>query len=416
MDTQINKICMITIHGHVESRPSLGKTDTGGQVTYVLELSKALAKKGIKVDIYTRKFRNRESIEKVSRGVRIIRIPCGGVKFIPKEQLLPHLDNYVHNMEKFIKKEGLSYEIYHSHYWDAGYVAMKLAEKKDIFFAQTFHSLGEWKKANMPGSPSEMERLYRFKERIETEKSIFERTNALVMTSPDMLKIARKFYNYKRENYTVLPAGVNMDIFRPLKAGEKEKKINVPDDYVFWVGRLDTNKGLDVLLEGFAQAASETKDLCLVIGGGSEDPKPKEKELKKKLESIIRKNKIHGRVFFTGHIEDPYLPAYFRKAAFFILPSSFEPFGMTAAEAIACGTPLAVSNRAGITRYLFPGKDCITIDPSDKKAIARALKKLNGNKVLLAGLSRNGLKTARQKFTWDSIAGKSISYYRSLLK
>ena len=53
---KIKRIAMLSVHGHVDARPILGKTDTGGQVTYILELSKALAQKGVKVDIYTRHF------------------------------------------------------------------------------------------------------------------------------------------------------------------------------------------------------------------------------------------------------------------------------------------------------------------------------------------------------------------------
>ena len=105
---KIKRIAMLTVHGYVSSYPTLGKTDTGGQVTYVLELSKALAKKGIKVDIYTRQFQKRTSIEKVCRNVRIIRMPCGGQKFIPKEHLLPFLDTFAKNMYNFIKSMNLN--------------------------------------------------------------------------------------------------------------------------------------------------------------------------------------------------------------------------------------------------------------------------------------------------------------------
>ena len=415
MKKQIKKICMLTVHGYVDAKPTLGKTDTGGQVTYVLELSKALAKKGIKVDIFTRKFQSRRTIEKVSRNVRIIRIPCGGKKFIPKEKLLPHLDTYAKNMAKFIKKENLSYDIYHSHYWDAGYVAMKLTEKLGTFFIHTFHSLGAWKKSNMGGNPAEMELLYRFKERIKHEKMIFKKTRSLVMTSSAMVKSAREYYKYKEKNYTILPAGVNTALLRPLKKGEKDKKIDVPHNYAFWVGRFDTNKGLDHLLNGFAEVVTVAKDLFLVIGGGSKQPKPKEKKLKKQLETIIDKKKIRNRVFFTGHIKDSYLPSYYRKAKFFVLPSKFEPFGMTAAEAMACGTPLVASKRAGITKYLKTGVNCLTINASNKKDMAWAFRVLNRNESLHTKLSQNGLKIAEEQFGWMTIAEKSISYYKKLL-
>jgi len=407
---------MLTVHGYVESHPTLGKTDTGGQVKYVLELSKTIAKKGIKVDIYTRQFQHKKSISNVSRGVRIIRIPCGGKKFIPKERLLPYLDTFVRNMDRFIRKEGLKYDIYHSHYWDSGYVAMKLTEKIGYFFVHTFHSLGAWKKDNMGGDAKEMEKIYRFKERIRQERMIYGKTRALVMTSIDMVKNSKELYGYTGKNHIVVPAGVNTDIYRPLKRDEKEKRIDVPHNYIFWVGRFDTNKGLTYLLKAFAEIVTRSKDLFLVLGGGSKHPKPKEKKLIKELHRIIRKKQIKSRVFFTHHIPDKLMPSYYRRARFFVLPSKFEPFGMTAAEAMACGTPAIVSNRSGIRKYLKNGENCLIVNPSNKRKMSEAFSKLDKSGSLLEKISGNALRLARDKFSWVPIAEKNISFYNKLYR
>ncbi|RKY41915.1 MAG: hypothetical protein DRP85_04505 [Candidatus Makaraimicrobium thalassicum] len=412
---KIKRICMLTAHGYVDPKPILGKTDTGGQVTYVLELATALAKKGVKVDIYTRRFQHRKAIEQVSKNVRIIRIPCGGNRFIPKEKLFPHLDTFINRMERFIKNKGLKYDILHSHYWDAGYVAMKLSERLDYFFVHTFHSLGAWKREQMGGDPVKMEKLYGFKQRIQYEKMIFKKVRALVMTSSDMVKLSKKFYNYTSRKHVVLPAGVNTDVFHPLKKGKKEKKIDVPQNYIFWVGRFATNKGLDYLLRAFAEVVTKAKDLFLIIGGGSTKPEPEEKKLRKRLEKIIIKTQIKNRVFFTRHIKDKLMPSYYRKARFFVLPSKFEPFGMTAAEAMACGTALIVSNRAGIRKYLKTGHNCLIVNPSNKKDLSRAFQTLNRDHVLRRRIAKRGLKIARREFSWTKLAETSMSFYDNMV-
>ncbi len=416
MKNKVKRICMLTIHGYVDTKPTLGKTDTGGQVTYVLELAKALSKENVEVDIYTRQFHHKKTVSRVSKGVRIIRIPCGGKKFIPKEKLFPHLDTYAQNMTRYIEKNGLKYDIYHSHYWDAGYVAMKLTEKLNYFFVHTFHSLGAWKRDHMGGDPKEMDKLYRFKERIKYEKIIFKKAKTLVMTSSAMVKTSQTLYNHKKKNYVIIPAGVNTDIFRPLKRGEKEIEIDVPHNYIFWVGRFDTNKGLNYLLKGFAEVVTKAKDLFLVIGGGSKHPNPKEKKLRKELIRIINRTQIKNRVFFTRHIPDRLMPAYYRKAKFFILPSKFEPFGMTAAEAMSCGTPLIVSHRAGIRKYLKDKQHCMVINPANKKELGLAFKKLYQNTAFNKKLSKNGLQLARKKFSWTHISDNSLLCYNKLLK
>ena len=87
---------------------------------------------------------------------------------------------------------------------------------------------------------------------------------------------------------------------------------------------------------------------------------------------------------------------------------------MTAAEAMACGTPLVVSKRAGITKYLKSGSDCLIVNAASKKDMAWAFRVLNRNESLHMKLSQNGLKVAREKFGWTTIAEKSVSHYKSL--
>jgi len=318
-------------------------------------------------------------------------------------------------MERFIKKEGLRYDIFHSHYWDAGYVAMKLTQRFNYFFVHTFHSTGAWKRDHMGGDPRKMEKRYRFKERIKTEKTLFKKAYSLVMTSLDMVKTSAGYYDYTGNNHIVIPAGVNTEIYHPIKGKIRERQIDVPQNYIFWVGRFANNKGLDYLLNAFAEIVRKDKDLFLIIGGGSKNPKPREKQLRQELTKILNKKQLNNRVFFTGHIPDKLMPTYYRKSKLFVLPSKFEPFGMTAAEAMACGIPLVVSKRAGITKFLTHRKNCLVVNPANKKELSSAFHLLNKNRSLHKKLSRNGLKTAHTQFSWDHIADLSVTYYNKLL-
>ena len=135
----MKRIAMLSTHGYFDPKPILGATDTGGQVVYVLELAKALARRGgYKVDIFTRNFEGRLPEENVNEDVRVVRIPAGSDEFIRKEELLPVLDELADNMARYIDKNGFKYDIYHSHYWDAGYVAMKV----DVYKRQLLMTAG----------------------------------------------------------------------------------------------------------------------------------------------------------------------------------------------------------------------------------------------------------------------------------
>jgi len=159
------RIAMVSTHGYVSANPPLGAADTGGQVVYVLELSKDLAKQGYEVDIWTRKFESQQEIETVAEHVRIIRMPSGGKEFIPKEYLHESLEAWVQNAWRFIQAHNLNYEFVNSHYWDAGIAGEGMASMMGVPHLHTPHSVGVWKmrqmETDLPDDREKFEKLYR---------------------------------------------------------------------------------------------------------------------------------------------------------------------------------------------------------------------------------------------------------------
>jgi mannosylfructose-phosphate synthase len=102
-----DRIMMISTHGYVAAEPELGKPDTGGQVV-VLELSKCLARMGYEVDVLTRLFEDQPPVEPIAERARIVRFPCGGKAFIPKETLCESLPEWVENAARWIRSEKLT--------------------------------------------------------------------------------------------------------------------------------------------------------------------------------------------------------------------------------------------------------------------------------------------------------------------
>jgi len=128
----------ISIHGLIRhQRPELGRdADTGGQVKYVLELAKSLGEvEGVdRVDLLTRLIDDKRvspdyavPVEQISDHARLVRLPCGGKKYLRKELLWPHLEEFIDNTITFITKQGRTPDLIHGHYADAGYVAMDSA-------------------------------------------------------------------------------------------------------------------------------------------------------------------------------------------------------------------------------------------------------------------------------------------------
>src|SRR5712675_109115 len=156
------RIMMISTHGYVAAEPELGKPDTGGQVVYVLELSKCLGRMGYDVDILTRRFNDQPDRERVADRVRLLRFPCGSNGFIPKETLYEAIPEWVRNVSRFIRRQNLQYSFINSHYWDAGMAGQTLANYFGIPHFHTPHSIGTWKRDNMDGDRRELESKYNF--------------------------------------------------------------------------------------------------------------------------------------------------------------------------------------------------------------------------------------------------------------
>lgn len=412
------KICMVSTHGYFDPVPELGRTDTGGQVVFVLELAKALSTYDIKVDIYTRWFdKAKKQIESLpgNSDVRVIRIHSGRWKFIRKEDIYTVLPELKKNMITFIKENNLDYDLFHGHYVDGGIVAIDVAKhlNKPSFF--TAHSLGAWKKERMAGNPLEMEHLYHFKKRLKEEKRIFNAVVAQTATTAIQKSLIKKYYNFDSQNIEVIPPGVNIHTFKPFTRGEKETKLDVPKRFIFTISRIDANKGHDYLLYAFDIVRRKINDIHLIIGGGSPKPKKVEQDVKAKMKGIISEYGMEEKVHIIGYVPDELIAAYYRQAELFVLPSKFEPFGMTALEARACGTPVIASNLGGIKENFASGKDGILVDPSNKEKLAGAMIRLLKNRKLAEKIGKEGLRTAKEKFSWEAIAKKTLRFYEKYL-
>ena len=410
----IKRIAMLSTHGYFDPVPQLGQTDTGGQVVYVLELSKALANLGHKVDIFTRWFdKNRKQVDPVpdQPNVRIVRIPAGEWEFIPKEFIYDVLPELSKNMIQFIKDNDLDYDLFHGHYVDAGIVTLEVAKAfdKPAFF--TAHSLGAWKKDQMGGDPEEMEEKFNFRKRIDEEMRIFRSVNAHTLTSQVQKEKLNELYGYDASNIEIISPGVNIHTYHIPTEEEKQKPTDLPDKYIFCLSRIDTNKGHDLLLHAFDIVRKEIDDIHLVIGGGSPNPKPREKSVFDKMKQIIN-DKNMDRVHIIGYVPDEKLLQYYQQAEMFVLPSLFEPFGMTSQEAMACGKPVVASKFGGIRNTITHEKNGMLINPEDPGEFAEGMLKILRDDSFRDKLGEEANRLIVDHYSWEAMADRHIELYK----
>ena len=415
-ESSLPRIGMVSTHGYVAAEPPLGAADTGGQVVYVLELAKKLAQLGFEVDIWTRRFEDQPEIDVINERVRVIRVPCGGRNFIGKEYLVKHLGEWAEHALRFIKKHELKYQFFNSHYWDAGHATQRLAEALDVPHVHTPHSLGLWKKQLMekdfPDAANTFDTKYNFTQRINEETLLFSGCEQVIATTPDQLDMIVKDYGAPAANVSMIPPGYDDNRFFPVSASSRNairQRLGFEGKVVLAIGRLARNKGYDLLIDAFSVVATRMPDAVLHLAVGGSEMNPNEQTILAELKALAAKYALTDRVKFSGFVADTELADYYRAADVFVLSSRYEPFGMTAIEAMACGTPTVITTHGGLFRAVTFGRHALYADTFDKEDLGISIVKILRHPKLAHRLSRMGAHKARSLFTWTGIAQQLIS-------
>jgi len=415
---EMPRVALVSTHGYVAADPPLGAADTGGQVVYVLELAKRLGQLGHSVDIWTRRFEGQSAVERVDNNVRILRAPCGGNAFIPKEYLQPKLGEWAENALRMIRHEGLSYSFIDSHYWDGGVAAQYLCDALGVPHVHTPHSLGLWKERQMladyPESRDKFEEVYNFGSRIHHERQLLADCDLVVATTPAQTDMLTQDYEVPVRKLRMIPPGYDDTRFYAVGQSTREllrRRLGFEGKVVLSLGRLARNKGYDLLIRAFKEVLAREPEARLHLAIGGEKLDEREAHFLQEYRALAESLGIAERVTFAGFVPDAELADLYRAADAFVLSSRYEPFGMTAIEAMACGTPTVVTTHGGLFRVLRFGIDGLFADTLDAVDLGVTIVKPLRHKKLAERLSRNGAHTARSLFTWTGVAQQILAAF-----
>ncbi|UCH51724.1 MAG: glycosyltransferase family 4 protein, partial [Chloroflexota bacterium] len=205
--------------------------------------------------------------------------------------------------------------------------------------------------------------------------------------------------------YTIIPNGVDLKHFSPDTAPIEEfndGKLNI-----LFIGRLEKRKGLDYLLEAYAQIKPEIPDSRLIIVGPGT-------RLRRKYEKRVRKNNLKD-VFFIGYASYQDLPRYYKTADIVCCPATgWESFGIVLIEAMAMGKPIIASDITGYKSVLTHGAEGLLVPPKNSRELAMALIYLSDNKATREQMGEKGKLTAR-KYGWENITQEVLNQYMRVL-
>lgn len=414
-DSYWNTILMLSLHGYVAAEPELGKPDTGGQVVYVLELAKRFSRLGRRVHLVTRRFEGQPEVDQVNENFSVRRIAFGGENFIRKEDMHEHLSDFVTNCLAAIRARGDQYSIVYSHYWDAGWAGQKIAEELGLRHVHTPHSLGWWKQHTMETDMegAHLESKYRFEERIRKEFLAYQTCDQLIATTESQTELLIQHYDVLERRITTIPPGMDEDRFSPVRQEGRQslrQKYNMQAYDVLTVGRMAQNKGYDLLLEALPTLVELVPKARLVAAIGGEDSDRDEKGVER-LKTLAAELGVEDRIHWMQYVPDEDLANVYRAAAVFALPSRYEPFGIVAIEAMACGTPTVVTVHGGLFELMKFGHHGLFADPFRPIEFGTMMAMPMLHPKLAQEFSVEGARFARRTFGWTGIAKRILAVF-----
>jgi mannosylfructose-phosphate synthase len=210
----------------------------------------------------------------------------------------------------------------------------------------------------------------------------------------------------------IIPPGYDDNRFFPVSEATREatrQRLGFKGQVILALGRLARNKGYDLLIEGFALVAARWPDAVLHLAVGGAEMNPHEQKLLAELHAQADASGYGDRIHFGSFIADDELSDYYRAADMFVLCSRYEPFGMTAIEAMASGTPTVVTVHGGLYRALSFGRHALFADPFDREDLGITMAKIFRHPRLRLRLGRMGAHKARSLFTWTGIAQQLVA-------
>jgi D-inositol-3-phosphate glycosyltransferase len=387
------RVAMLSVHTSPLEQPGTG--DAGGMNVYITELSRALARSGAEVEIFTRRTSSvQPDVVEVGDGILVRHITAGPFEGLDKNDLPGQLCYFSAGVlrTEAARTQGW-YDVVHSHYWLSGQAGMLAADRWNVPLVHSMHTMALVKNGSLaPG---------------DVANTAAEAEDLVTHYAADPTRVH------------VVSPGVDLETFTPLAptgadgardaAAAERAALGLPADrkVVVFAGRVQLLKAPDVLVRALGVMADHGDELPLlvVLGGASGRP-----TALRELEALAYQVGVSDDVLFLPAVSRSELARWFRCADLVAVPSRSESFGLVAVEAQACGTPVVAADVGGLRTAVQDGRSGVLVPDHDPHRWAAVLRDLLRDDARLARLSRGALEVAA-RFSWDTTAEETRKVY-----
>lgn len=214
-----------------------------------------------------------------------------------------------------------------------------------------------------------------------------------------------KFFSINPNTIKVVYCGVAQNF---AKQTSNDVKIELPQNYLLYVGNVKPHKNLITLLKAYSLLNEKIKQSYkLVILGKKEGFITEDRQVFK----FIEENNLHKFIHFTGFIPDKAVPLVYKKASLFVFPSLYEGFGLPILEAMSSGVPVLSSNKASLPEVA--GEAALYFDPTNPINLKEHMIRLLEDQALTNELVQKGFEQAK-KFDWQKSIDKHVKVLKNL--
>jgi glycogen(starch) synthase len=375
----------------------------GGLARHVRKLSENLATLGVEVHVLTRG-REESPSEELSAGVTLHR-----VREPRRPAELSEFITWVEHMNTDMLAAGVElgdqeeFDVVHGHDWLVAVAGDHLAKRFRAPLAITIHST-EYGRHQGWVDKHPQSHIH------SVENWMANRADQVITCSAYMRDHVSDIYSIEEERVAVIPNGIDPADLRTLdedeRASLRARFAEPHEKLVLLIGRLVYEKGFQIALEAMPRIIEDVGNVrFLVAGSGTHEQQLREQATKLGLDS-------HGT--FLGWIGDDVLHSLYRIADLTVVPSIYEPFGLVALEAMACGCPCLVADTGGL-REVVPHEEVgLRFRSRDPASLARVAARVLTDEELHSSIVAEAHEHVRE-FDWADVAERTLDVYETLV-
>ena len=308
--------------------------------------------------------------------------------------------NMIAKANELIAKEG-NFDVIHAHDWLVAYAAKTLKNSYNMPIVSTIHATEAGRNS---GIHDETQRYIN-----DTEWMLTYESAEVIVNSNYMKNELQRLFGLPYEKINVVPNGVNMTLFNGIERDYNFRRRYAMDNekIILFMGRLVYEKGIQHLISAMPKILNGYHDAKLVIcgKGGMID------ELKNQVNAMG----IGEKVYFAGYMHGKDVQRMYKAADIAVFPSTYEPFGIVALEAMLSENPIVVSDIGGLNEIVQHRENGMKAYCGNPNSIADSILELLYDHKLCADITKKAKNKIRNEYNWSKIAQDTHFTYQKAI-